>query len=831
ATTDASGHWSIDTSTVTPTSGTMPAAGLPDGAVGLKVVSADAAGNSTTATGSFTEDHTAPAAAIGLKHDAADDTGSSATDSLTSNAKPVLTGTGEPSSTVTITVTPASGGAISYTATTDASGAWSLDTATATPTSGAMPATGLPDGTVGLQVVSTDAAGNSTTATGAFTEDRTAPAASIGLQHDAANDTGASATDNLTGNVKPVLTGTGEANSSVTITVTPASGGAITYTATTDASGTWSLNTATATPTSGTMPAGGLADGSVGLKVTSTDAAGNTTTATGAFVEDSTAPKASIGLQHDAANDTGASSNDSLTSNANPMLNGTGEANSTVTITVTPSSGGALAYTATTDASGHWSIDTSTATPTSGTMAASGLPDGTVGLQVVSTDAAGNSTTATGAFTEDRTAPGASIGLKHDAADDTGSSATDSLTSNAKPALTGTGEANSGVTITVTPSSGSPLTYNATTDASGHWSLDTSTATPTSGTMPAAGLPDGAVALQVVSTDAAGNTTTATSSFTEDHTAPLATIGLKHDAADDTGASVTDRLTSNAKPILVGTGEANSTVTITVTPASGSPITYTATTDGSGNWSVDTSSATPASGALPVGGLVDGTVALKVVSTDAAGNSSTATGSFVEDHTAPTATIGLKHDATNDTGASASDNLTSNAKPTLVGTGEANSTVTITITPAVGGAITYTATTDAGGAWSLNTATATPTSGTMPAGGLADGSVNLDVVSTDAAGNSASANGSFVEDHTAPTASIGLKHDAANDTGSSATDNLTSNAKPVLLGTGEANSSVTITVTPSSGSPLTYSATTDASGHWSLDTSTATPTSGTMPAA
>ena len=56
--------------------------------VGLKVVTTDAAGNSATATGSFTEDLTAPVATIGLKHDAADDTGTSATDSMTSNTKP-----------------------------------------------------------------------------------------------------------------------------------------------------------------------------------------------------------------------------------------------------------------------------------------------------------------------------------------------------------------------------------------------------------------------------------------------------------------------------------------------------------------------------------------------------------------------------------------------------------------------------------------------------------------------------------------------------------------------------------------------------------------------
>src|SRR5207253_2518957 len=126
-------------------------------------------------------------------------------------------------------------------AATDAAGAWSIDLAAATPATGTMPAGGLPDSAIGLQVSSTDAAGNTATATGAFTVNHTAPAAAIDLRHDAANDTGVSATDGLTGNTRPVLTGTGEANSTVSITVTPSTGGALTYTATTDASGHWSL--------------------------------------------------------------------------------------------------------------------------------------------------------------------------------------------------------------------------------------------------------------------------------------------------------------------------------------------------------------------------------------------------------------------------------------------------------------------------------------------------------------------------------------------------------------------------------------------------------------
>ncbi len=833
----------VDTNTAVPTSGTLPPGGLPDGPVGLQVVSTDAAGNSTPATGSFVEDHTAPTApTISLKHDAADDTGVSATDNLTSNATPVLVGTAEANSTVSVTVTPNGSSPITYTAATDDGGNWTIDTAHATPTSGTMPTGGLPDGNVGLSVVATDAAGNvSQPGTSAFLEDHTAPTApTISLKHDAADDTGVSATDNITGNTKPTLVGTAEANSTVTITVTPASGGAVTYTTTTDGSGNWTINTATAAPTSGALPAGGLPDGNVGLSVVATDAAGNVSQpGTSAFLEDHTAPTApTIGLKHDAADDTGVSATDNITGNTKPILVGTAEANSTVTITVTPASGGAVTYTTTTDGSGNWTINTATAAPTSGALPAGGLPDGNVGLSVVATDAAGNaSQPGTSAFLEDHTTPTVpTISLKHDAADDTGVSATDNITANTKPILVGTAEANSTLNVTVTPNGGSPITYTATTDGAGNWTIDTAHATPTSGTMPASGLPDGNIGLSVVATDAAGNVSQpGTGAFVEDHTAPAApTISLKHDAADDTGVSATDNITGNTAPILVGTAEANSTVNVTVTPAGGSPITYVATTDASGNWAIDTSTAAPATGAMPAGGLPDGVVGLTVVSTDAAGNASTpGTSAFLEDHTTPgVPTIGLKHDAVDDTGASATDSITSNFKPVIVGTAEASTAVTLTVTPNGSAPITYTTTTDASGNWSIDTATAAPASGAMPAGGLPDGAVGLEVVATNAVGNNSTPGfGSFVEDHTIGTPTIGLKHDAADDTGVSATDNITGNVKPILVGTAEANTTVTITVTPASGTAFSYTTTTDGTGNWTINTATAATSSGTMPAA
>ncbi|MEO5688455.1 MAG: Ig-like domain-containing protein, partial [Burkholderiaceae bacterium] len=417
--------------------------------------------------------------------------------------------------------------------------------------------------------------------------------ASIGLRHDAADDTGASTTDSLTGNKHPVIDGIGQPDSIVTVTVTPAGGSPVTYSASTDSTGHWAIDTATQAPASGALPAGGLPDGDVALGLSTTNNTGVTTTATGSLVVDSTPPAASIGLAHDSANDTGASSSDGVTANAHPVLVGTGEPSSTVSVTVTPTGGSPITYTVATDPSGDWSLDTATATPTSGSLPPAGLPDGTVTLQVVSTDSAGNPATATSSFQEVQPTVATTIDLKHDAADDTGTSTTDGITNKTRPVLTGTGLASSDVTITATDSSGNAVIYKTTTDATGNWSIDTNVAVPTTGTLPVAGFANGTVALTVASADVAGNTANATGSFKEVLPTIATTIDLKHDAADDTGTSSTDGITNKTRPILTGTGLASSDVTITATDASGNKVTYKTTTDATGNWSIDTNSAVP----------------------------------------------------------------------------------------------------------------------------------------------------------------------------------------------------------------------------------------------
>ena len=140
---------------------------------------------------------------------------------------------------------------------------------------------------------------------------------------------------------------------------------------------------------------------------------------------------------------------------------------------------------------------------------------------------------------------------------DTGTSATDHITSNA--ALRGTGQANTLVTIM----EGSTTLGTTTGDATGAWSF-----------VPI-GLADGTHTLTVTQTDLAGNTVTATLSFTLDKTPPAVSIGL----VSDTGSSATDKITSN--PAIKGTGQASTAVTI----KEGSTTLGTTTADATGAWS------------------------------------------------------------------------------------------------------------------------------------------------------------------------------------------------------------------------------------------------------
>ena len=116
-----------------------------------------------------------------------------------------------------------------------------------------------------------DAAGNGVAAYSSGTShtvDRDAPAAPSTPDLDAASDTGASNTDNVTSDNTPTFTGTAEANTTVTL-ISSLSGTLGTTTA--DGSGNWSFT------------AGVLANGIHNFTATATDAAGNVSSASAAL--------------------------------------------------------------------------------------------------------------------------------------------------------------------------------------------------------------------------------------------------------------------------------------------------------------------------------------------------------------------------------------------------------------------------------------------------------------------------------------------------------------------------------------------------------------------
>ncbi|MBI5974486.1 Ig-like domain-containing protein, partial [Staphylococcus canis] len=241
---------------------------------------------------------------------------------VTSDATSV-TGTGEPGSTVTITFPDGT----TATGTVGANGSYEV----------AIPSGVDLNGGEGLQVTTTDVAGNASPSTSTTVVDTTAPEAPT------VNEVTSDATS---------VTGTGEPGSTVTITFPDGT----TATGTVGANGSYEV----------AIPSGVDLNGGEGLQVTTTDVAGNASPSTSTTVVDTTAPEAPTVNE--------------VTSDATSVT-GTGEPGSTVTITFP---------------------DGTTATGTVGTNGSyevaipSGVDlNGGEGLQVTTTDVAGNASPST----------------------------------------------------------------------------------------------------------------------------------------------------------------------------------------------------------------------------------------------------------------------------------------------------------------------------------------------------------------------------------------------------------------------------------------------------
>lgn len=374
-----------------------------------------------------------------------------------------------------------------------------------------------------------------------------------------------SGTDNdHSNNNKPTITGTAEANSTVNVYVD----GVVVGTATADADGKWTY----------TLPTS-LSDGDHTIETSVTDAAGNTSAIGRGFnvVVDTHAPAKPVA---------GLTSGTSPLKNNKPAFSGTAEPGSTISIYVD----GAVVGTATADASGNWSY----------TLPAA-LSDGNHTITTIATDKAGNISAASDAQTVmiDTKAPEAPSSA-------TLSGGTNGYTRTNKPSFSGTAEAGASISIYVDGA----VVAAVNADASGNWSY----------TFPTP-LAEGAHSISTVATDAAGNESpnAAAVQFTVDTQAPVPTTL-------PVLTPTQNERTNDNTPVLSGTAEANSIVTVY---NNGTAI-GTTVADANGSWSFTPSTA-----------LADGISSVTTTVTDAAGNVSTASPAltFTVDTQQPVPTI------------------------------------------------------------------------------------------------------------------------------------------------------------------------------------------------
>ncbi|MDV7610083.1 biofilm-associated Ig-like repeat protein Blp1 [Acinetobacter baumannii] len=287
---------------------------------------------------------------------------------------------------------------------------------------------------------------------------------------------------------------------------------------------------------------------------------------------------------------------------------------------------------------------------------------------------------------------------------------------------------------------GSSVTYLISTDEGKTWQETT---------LNQKDLADGIYFYKAVVTDAAGNTSeTAVQKVVVDTTAPQAGELTLSDLSD-TGVSATDQITQDKNFNLKLEGQ-----------ESGSRVTYLVSTDEGKTWQETT---------IAQKDLTDGIYQYKAVVTDAAGNTSeTAVQKVVVDTTTPHSGELTLSDL-NDTGVSVTDQITQDKNFNLKLEGQET-----------GSRVTFLVSTDEGKTWQETT---------IAQKDLADGVYKYKAVVTDAAGNtSETAVQKVVVDTTAPQAGK-LTLSDLNDTGVSATDQITQDnsftlklAQPIVIG-------------------------------------------------
>ncbi|WP_329540118.1 Ig-like domain-containing protein [Salmonella enterica] len=740
ATVDQSGNWRF-----------TPNAPLESNAHIFTAVATDPAGNSGQPSDGFTLNIDAQAPDVPVITSVIDDNNQPTVPVLpgqsTDDRQPILNGTGEPGATITIF----DNGTPLGTAQVGENGSWTFP----------VPRN-LSEGSHNLTVSATDPAGNTSAVSAPWTivVDITPPAIPVltSVVDDQPGITGNLVSGQLTNDATPTLNGRGEAGATINVYLdgNPASIG----TTTVNSDGTWSFT-----------PQTPLANGSHTFTLSATDPAGNSSAVSSGFVLtiDATPPAAPViaSVADNTAPVTGIVPNGGSTNETRPTLSGTGEAGTTISIY----NGSALVGTAQVQANGSWSFTPSTS-----------LGAGVWNLTATATDAAGNTSTASEirSFTIDTTAPAAPvIDTVYDGTGPiTGNLSSGQITDEARPVISGTRETNT----TIRLYDNGTLLAEIPADNSSSWRYT-----------PDASLATGNHVITVIAVDAAGNASPVSDSvnFVVDTTPPLTPVitSVSDDQAPGLGTIANGQNTNDPTPTFSGTAEAGATITL----YENGTVIGTTTAQPDGAWSVSTST------------LASGTHVITAVATDAAGNSSPNSTAFTltVDTTAPQTPIltSVVDDVAGGvTGNLANGQITNDNRPTLNGTAEAGSVVSIYD----GDTLLGVTSANASGAWSF-----TPTTG------LNDGTRTLTVTATDPAGNVSPATSGFtiVVDTLAPTVPLitSIVDDVPNNTGAIGNGQSTNDTQPTLNGTAEANSAVSIF----DNGALVATVNANASGNWS----------------
>ena len=670
----------------------------------------------------------------------------------TDDARPEITGTGEPGNTITIFINGEEVGK----AIIDSNGNWTW-----------TPETDLADGHYQVTITETDIAGNVSplSPTFDFNIDTSVPVVVDVDNTPPAKPEAPTATDNVgdttgaiepgskTDDATPTFNGEGDAGDTIIIK----DGDQVIGSTVVDADGKWEWT-----------PETDLTEGDHSITVIEKDEAGNESAPSDAieFTVDTVAPaKPEAPTATDNMGDTtGAIEPGSKTDDATPTFNGEGDAGDIIII----KDGDEVIGSTVVDADGKWEWTPET-----------DLSEGDHSITIIEKDEAGNESAPSDPieFIVDTIAPAqANVSITDNVGAVTGALKDGDITDDNTPTFSGQTEANGMVIIY----NGDEVIGSAKADANGDWTFTPDT------------LADGDYQFTATVTDEAGNTGEASAvvHITVDTSAVAVTITkLVDNVGDITGDIKTNGVTDDARPEIIGDAKADSIINL----YDGETLLGSTTVDNEGHWSF-----------TPATDLSEGAHSITATATDKAGNISEPTTAFTftvdtvapAKPEAPTATDNVG----DTTGSIEPGSKTDDATPTFNGEGDAGDTIIIKDGDEIIGSVIV----NEDGKWEWT-----------PETDLSEGDHSITVIEKDEAGNESAPSDpiEFTVDTIAPAqANVSIIDNVGTVTGALKDGDITDDNTPTFSGQTEANGMVIIY----NGDEVIGSAKADANGDWTF---------------